>query len=127
MPSEVAEITAIAKKELSCQVGIHTHNDIGLAVANAVSAVEQGATQVQGTINGYGERTGNCNLTCAIPNISLKMGRRSITKSRIKKLRDLSRFVDEVANIIPDRRQPWVGGTAFALSLIHISEPTRPY
>lgn len=114
LPSEVAEITAVAKKELSCQVGIHTHNDIGLAVANAVSAVEQGATQVQGTINGYGERTGNCNLTCAIPNISLKMGRRSITKSRIKKLRDLSRFVDEVANIIPDRRQPWVGGTAFA-------------
>ncbi|HAL05016.1 MAG TPA: citramalate synthase [Verrucomicrobiales bacterium] len=114
LPSEVAKITAVAKKELSCQVGIHTHNDIGLAVANAVSAVDQGATQVQGTINGYGERTGNCNLTSAIPNISLKMGRRSIPKSRIKKLRDLSRFVDEVANIIPDRRQPWVGGTAFA-------------
>ena len=114
LPSEVAEITAAACKELSCEVGIHTHNDIGLAVANAIAAVEQGATHVQGTINGYGERTGNCNLISAIPNISLKMGRRSIPKGRIKKLRDLSRFVDEVANLIPDRRQPWVGGTAFA-------------
>ena len=115
LPSEVAEITAAARKELSCQVGIHTHNDIGLAVANALAAVEQGATHVQGTINGYGERTGNCNLTSAIPNIALKMGRRSMPKGRLKKLRDVSRFVDEVANLIPDRRQPWVG-----LSLIHI-------
>ncbi|HCU87570.1 MAG TPA: citramalate synthase [Verrucomicrobiales bacterium] len=114
LPSEVAEITAAARKELSCQVGIHTHNDIGLAVANALAAVEQGATHVQGTINGYGERTGNCNLTSAIPNIALKMGRRSMPKGRLKKLRDVSRFVDEVANLIPDRRQPWVGGTAFA-------------
>ena len=114
LPSETATITSVAKKELSCQVGIHTHNDIGLAVANAVTAVEHGATQVQGTINGYGERTGNCNLTSVIPNILLKMSRRSIPKGRIKKLRDLSRFVDEVANIIPDQRQPWVGGTAFA-------------
>jgi len=114
LPSEVAEITAAARKELSCEVGIHTHNDIGLAVANAIAAVEQGATHVQGTVNGYGERTGNCNLISAIPNISLKMSRRSIPKGRIKKLRDLSRFVDEVANLIPDRRQPWVGGTAFA-------------
>ena len=80
LPSEVAEITAAARKELSCEVGIHTHNDIGLAVANAIAAVEQGATHVQGTVNGYGERTGNCNLISAIPNISLKMGRRSIPK-----------------------------------------------
>ena len=71
--------------------------------ANALAAVEQGATQVQGTINGYGERTGNCNLTSAIPNIALKMGRRSISKARLKKLREVSRFVDEVANLVPDR------------------------
>ena len=114
LPSEVSQITCAATNELSCQVGIHTHNDIGLGVANAIVAVDQGATQVQGTVNGYGERTGNCNLTSAIPNISLKMGRRSLPKSRIKKLRDLSRFVDEVANLIPDNRQPWVGSTAFA-------------
>ena len=114
LPSEVSQITLAASKELSCQVGIHTHNDIGLGVANAIAAVEQGATQVQGTVNGYGERTGNCNLTSVIPNISLKMSHRSIPKSRIKKLWDLSRFVDEVANLIPDNRQPWVGRTAFA-------------
>jgi 2-isopropylmalate synthase len=95
-------------------VGIHTHNDIGLGVANALVAVDAGATQVQGTINGYGERTGNCNLISVIPNISLKMGKRSIPAAQIRKLRDLSRFVDEVANLMPDRRQPWVGATAFA-------------
>ena len=103
-----------AREKLSCNVGIHTHNDIGLGVANALVAVDAGATQVQGTINGYGERTGNCNLISVIPNISLKMGKRSIPAAQIRKLRDLSRFVDEVANLMPDRRQPWVGATAFA-------------
>jgi 2-isopropylmalate synthase len=114
LPSEVAAITAAARVTLSCDIGIHTHNDIGLGVANALVAVDAGATQVQGTINGYGERTGNCNLISVIPNISLKMGKRSIPAAQIKKLRDLSRFVDEVANLMPDRRQPWVGATAFA-------------
>ena len=114
LPSEVAAITATAREKLSCNIGIHTHNDIGLGVANALVAVDAGATQVQGTINGYGERTGNCNLISVIPNISLKMGKRSIPAAQIRKLRDLSRFVDEVANLMPDRRQPWVGATAFA-------------
>ena len=114
LPSEVTTITAAARERLSCNVGIHTHNDIGLGVANALVAVDAGATQVQGTINGYGERTGNCNLTIAIPNISLKMDRRTIPRASIGKLRELSRFVDETANLMPDRRQPWVGGTAFA-------------
>ena len=114
LPSEVAAIIAAAREKLSCNVGIHTHNDIGLGVANALVAVDAGATQVQGTINGYGERTGNCNLISVIPNISLKMGKRSIPAAQIRKLRDLSRFVDEVANLMPDRRQPWVGATAFA-------------
>ena len=114
LPSEVAAITAAAREKLSCNVGIHTHNDIGLGVANALVAVDAGATQVQGTINGYGERTGNCNLISVIPNISLKMCKRSIPAAQIRKLRDLSRFVDEVANLMPDRRQPWVGATAFA-------------
>ena len=114
LPSEVAAITAEAREKLSCNVGIHTHNDIGLGVANALVAVDAGATQVQGTINGYGERTGNCNLISVIPNISLKMGKRSIPAAQIRKLRELSRFVDEVANLMADRRQPWVGATAFA-------------
>ncbi|MDB4712599.1 citramalate synthase [bacterium] len=112
--SEVAAITAEAREKLSCNVGIHTHNDIGLGVANALVAVDAGATQVQGTINGYGERTGNCNLISVIPNVSLKMSKRSIPAAQIRKLRDLSRFVDEVANLMPNRRQPWVGATAFA-------------
>jgi 2-isopropylmalate synthase len=114
LPNEVAAVTAAAREKLSCAVGIHTHNDIGLGVANALAAVEAGATQVQGTVNGYGERTGNCNLTIAIPNISIKMGRRTVPKASIGKLREMSRFVDEIANLVPDRRQPWVGGTAFA-------------
>ena len=114
LPSEVSAITTAAREGLSCNVGIHTHNDIGLGVANALVAVDAGATQVQGTVNGYGERTENCNLTVAIPNISLKMDRRTLPKANIGKLRGLSRFVDEIANLMPDRRQPWVGGTAFA-------------
>ena len=114
LPSEVAAITAAARAKLSCDLGIHTHNDIGLGVANALAGVDAGASQVQGTINGYGERTGNCNLTSVIPNLVLKMGRKSIPKKSVKNLRDLSRFVDAVANLVPDRHQPWVGGTAFA-------------
>ncbi len=100
LPNEVAAVTAAAREKLSCAVGIHTHNDIGLGVANALAAVEAGATQVQGTVNGYGERTGNCNLTIANPNISIKIGRSPEPKASIVK--------------VPDRRQPWVGGTAFA-------------
>ena len=114
LPGEVAAITAAARKGLACPLGIHTHNDIGLGVANALAGVDAGATQVQGTINGYGERTGNCNLTSVIPNLVLKMGRRSIPKANLKKLREMARFVDEVANLVPNRHQPWIGGTAFA-------------
>ena len=109
LPSEVAEITAAAREQLSCNLGIHTHNDIGLGVANALAGVEAGASQVQGTINGYGERTGNCNLTSVIPSLVLKMGRKSIPKAKVKKLREVARFVDEVTNQVPDRRQPWIG------------------
>jgi 2-isopropylmalate synthase len=114
LPGEVAAITAAAREALSCPLGIHTHNDIGLGVANALAGVDAGATQVQGTINGYGERTGNCNLTSVIPNLVLKMGRKSIPKANLKKLREMARFVDEVANLVPNRHQPWIGGTAFA-------------
>ena len=114
LPNEVKRITEIAKAKLKGRIGIHTHNDIGLGVANALVAVEAGATQVQGTINGYGERTGNCNLTSVIPNLHLKMGLKSLPEKSIAKLKDLSHFVDEIANIRPDPRQPWVGATAFA-------------
>ena len=114
LPSRIESMVRDVVAAVDCAVGVHLHNDTGCGVANALAGVAAGATHVQGTINGYGERTGNCNLTSAIPNIALKMGRRSMPKGRLKKLRDVSRFVDEVANLIPDRRQPWVGGTAFA-------------
>jgi 2-isopropylmalate synthase len=114
LPADISRITAAAKGKLTARIGIHTHNDIGLGVANALAAIEVGATQVQGTINGYGERTGNCNLVSVIPNLQLKMGRRCLPEKSLPKLRELSHFVDEIANIRPDPRQPWVGATAFA-------------
>lgn len=114
LPAEIANITAVARKNLRCGIGIHTHNDAGFGVANAIAAVEAGATQVQGTINGYGERTGNCNLTSIIPTVQFKLGLRGVPARSLPKLRELSQFVDEVANIRHDPRQPWVGQTAFA-------------
>ncbi len=114
LPAEIGRITAAAKGRLACRLGIHTHNDIGLGVANALAALEAGAAHVQGTINGYGERTGNCNLTSVIPNVALKLKRTCVPVASLPKLRDLSQFVDEIANLRHDPRQPWVGATAFA-------------
>ena len=115
LPSEVAEITkklgAAVKK---AKLGIHTHDDCGLAVANALSSIDAGALQVQGTINGYGERTGNCNLVTSIANLQLKMKHRVLSDEKLAELRDLSLFVDEVANQRPNPRAPFIGDTAFA-------------
>ncbi len=114
LPSEVSSITRAALSKLVCKIGIHTHDDIGLGVANALAAIETGATHVQGTINGYGERTGNCNLTSVIPCLELKMGLPSLPPKSLAKLKELSQFVDEIANIRHSPRQPWVGSAAFA-------------
>jgi len=114
MPGEVGRITAEVAKQMKCAVGIHTHNDSGVGVANALAAIEAGAVQVQGTINGYGERTGNCNMTTVIPCLVLKMGYDCISKENVARLRDLSMFVDDLANVRHDIRQPFVGATAFA-------------
>ena len=114
LPSEVGRITVQARAKLQAAIGIHTHNDIGLATANAIAAIEAGATQVQGTINGYGERTGNCNLTSTIPTLALKMEKRCLPEASLTKLKEVSQFVDEIANIRHDPRQPWVGEAAFA-------------
>jgi 2-isopropylmalate synthase len=114
MPSEVGRITGEVIKALKCPVGIHTHNDCGVGVANALAAIEAGAVQVQGTINGYGERTGNCNMTSVIPCLVLKMGVECIPKENVQHLRELSMFVDDLANVRHDIRQPFVGATAFA-------------
>ena len=114
LPGEVASITRAALSKLVCKIGMHTHDDIGLGVANALAGIETGATHVQGTINGYGERTGNCNLTTLIPCLELKMGLRCLPPKSLPKLKELSQFVDEIANIRHSPRQPWVGSAAFA-------------
>jgi 2-isopropylmalate synthase len=126
LPEEIERITRAACGRLTARVGVHTHNDIGLGVANALAGLQAGAVHVQGTINGYGERTGNCNLTSLIPVISLKLGRRCVPPASLPKLRELSQFVDEIANVRHDPRQPWVGATAFAhKGGIHVSAVQR--
>ena len=115
LPGEIADIT---KKLLGsvkkAKLGIHTHDDCGLGVANALAGIEAGAAQIQGTVNGYGERTGNCNLITSIANLQLKMQRRVVSDEKLAELRDLSLFVDEVANQRPSGRAPFVGSAAFA-------------
>ena len=114
LPGEIAAITKVAVGKLNCKIGIHTHDDIGLGVANALAALEVGAVHVQGTINGYGERTGNCNLTSVIPCVALKLRKTCVPAQSLAKLKELSAFVDEVANLRHNPRLPWVGSSAFA-------------
>jgi 2-isopropylmalate synthase len=112
MPDEVERMTRDAIAQLGVPVGVHTHNDADLGVANALAGVRAGAVQVQGTINGYGERVGNCNMTSVIPNLQLKMGIHVVPD--LAKLRELSLFVDELANVAHSTRAPYVGASAFA-------------
>ncbi|HCJ66135.1 MAG TPA: citramalate synthase, partial [Elusimicrobia bacterium] len=95
-------------------LGIHTHNDSGCAVANTVEAVHQGCSLVQGTINGYGERCGNADLCQVIPNLELKLGMSCLGKEKLRLLTEISRYVSEIANLVPDDHQPYVGYSAFA-------------
>lgn len=111
LPSFIGEVTKKAVAHLGKPVGIHTHNDCGLGVANALAAIESGANQVQGTINGYGERVGNCNLITMIANLQLKFGIPVVAD--LTRLRELSYFVAELANVAPDIRAPFVGEAAF--------------
>ena len=115
LPHEVAKITSAVIKAFDTPVGIHTHNDGELGVANALAAVDVGAVHVQGTINGIGERVGNCNLTSVIPNLMLKKGFTCLPKAEnLKQLRALSQCVYEQANMRPFTKQPFVGDSAFA-------------
>jgi 2-isopropylmalate synthase len=114
VPQEVADITRDAAQRLRVPVGIHTHDDIGLGVANALASIEAGAAHVQGTFNGYGERIGNCNLTTLIPNLEFKLKKRSVPPESLPLLKEFSQFLDEVANIRPNPRLPWVGSAAFS-------------
>jgi len=114
MSLELRQIIAETKKVLSVPFGIHTHNDSGMAVANTIIAVQSGAVQVQGTINGYGERCGNANLCTILPNLKLKLGIDCISEEQLGALMKLSRFVSEIANVAHDHRQAYVGESAFA-------------
>jgi 2-isopropylmalate synthase len=114
LPTEVADITKAARAKLRGRIGIHTHDDIGLGVANALASLRAGASHVQGTVNGYGERTGNCNLTSVIPIIALKMRQKCVPPASLPQLKELSQFVDEIANFRHNPRQPWVGSAAFS-------------
>ncbi|MEG6616961.1 citramalate synthase [Peptococcaceae bacterium 1198_IL3148] len=122
MPTEITETIADVKNYINVPLGIHAHNDCELAVANSLLAVQAGVTQVQGTVNGYGERTGNANLCSIIPNLAFKYGVDSIPADNLVHLTEMSRYVDEVANVNPNPHQAYVGATAFAhKGGIHVS------
>jgi 2-isopropylmalate synthase len=114
LPVGIEAAVAAVRKVVKKPLGIHCHNDGELAVANTLAAVASGARQVQGTINGFGERCGNLNLCSAIPNLQLKMKKRCVEPDQLRKLRDVSHFFYELANIHPNKHQPYVGDSAFA-------------
>ena len=113
LPDDVARIAAEVVGTHGIQIGIHCHNDAGVAVANSLAAVKAGVTQVQGCINGYGERAGNTDLAAAIPNLSLKLNIRTIPAERIERLTPVSHHIAEVVNIAQSPQQPYVGAAAF--------------
>ncbi|MEM8676126.1 MAG: citramalate synthase [Cyanobacteria bacterium P01_G01_bin.67] len=125
LPHEVAQIvTEIidALPDAQDKLGIHTHNDGGTAVANAIAAVMSGATMIQGTINGYGERCGNANLCTLIPNLQLKLGYDCLGQQELGQLSPVSRLISEIVNLAPDENAPFVGRSAFAHKAgVHVS------
>ena len=114
LPMDVYEITKKVVEQFDVPIGIHTHNDMGMAVASTIMAVQAGATQIQGTINGFGERCGNANLCTIIPTLQLKMGYGCIPQENMHKITPVARAVSEIANVIHDERAPYVGRSAFA-------------
>jgi 2-isopropylmalate synthase len=126
LPADAGEIVREVVAAANVPVGIHAHNDADCAVAVSLSAIANGATQVQGTINGYGERCGNANLVSVIPALKLKMGFDCITDRRLSQLTETSHYVAEVANISPEPHQPYVGENAFAhKGGLHVSAALR--
>ncbi len=113
LPHEIHDMTAKVANEFDVPIGIHTHNDAELAVANALQAVRAGATHVQGTINGYGERCGNANLISVIPALQLKLGLSCAAGDALSKLRELSVYVNDLVNLRDNPRAPYVGDSAF--------------
>ncbi len=114
LPNDLERIVTNVKRRIKVPFGIHAHNDSELAVANSLAAIRLGAVQVHGTINGYGERCGNANLCSIIPALKIKMGIDCISDANLSKLREVSRYVDELANLPHRKRQPYIGDSAFA-------------
>ena len=111
---EIFEITRTVVESLDVDVGIHVHDDMGLAVANSLEAVRAGATQVQGTMNGYGERCGNADLCSIIPSLELKMNRTCVGKAKVRQMKEVAKCVADLANVMPDLKAPYVGRKAFS-------------
>ena len=114
LPEEITLAVKAARKVTDVPLGIHAHNDSEVAVANSLAAVKAGVTQVQGTINGYGERCGNTNLCSVIPNLKLKMGIECVSADQLTRLTEVSHFVSEAANLPPETSLPYVGSSAFS-------------
>lgn len=122
LPAEITKATQEVASKFKVPLGIHCHNDGELAVANTLAGIEAGITQVQGTINGLGERCGNVNLCSVIPNIEFKLGYTSLPEGNLKYLTDCSRYISEIANLVQHNNQPFVGQSAFAHKAgIHVS------
>ena len=121
LPDEVADVVHAVREATCARLGIHCHNDAGCAVANSLAAVDAGATHVQGTLNGYGERTGNADILTVVANLELKRSRRVLPDGRLREATRVAHAVSELANVPPYSRQPYVGASAFA----HKAGPAR--
>jgi 2-isopropylmalate synthase len=114
LPDEVADVVHTVREATAARLGIHCHNDAGCAVANSLAAVDAGASHVQGTLNGYGERTGNADILTVIANLELKKDRRVLPSGTLAEATRIAHAVSELANVPPYSRQPYVGASAFA-------------
>jgi 2-isopropylmalate synthase len=113
LPQEISEVVADVVSSTGSRIGIHCHNDTGCAVANSLAAIGAGASHVQGTLNGYGERTGNADLVAVVANLELKLGRQVLPKGRLREATRIAHAIAEVTNVPPASRQPYVGVSAF--------------
>ncbi len=127
LPTQIKEAFAAVQLAIPrAELGIHAHNDSGCAVANSVAAVEAGCTLVQGVINGFGERCGNADLSTMIANLKLKMNYNVVSDEQLKSLTEVSRIIAEIANMVPNDKQPYVGNSAFAhKGGVHVSAVSR--
>src|ERR1017187_10428854 len=127
LPTQIADAVHRVRRTFpQAKLGIHTHNDSGCAVANALAAIEAGCTLVQGVVNGFGERCGNADITTIIANLKLKMNYNVVTDEQLRSLTEISHAIAEIANIVPNDRQPYVGKSAFAhKGGVHVSAVSR--